>query len=154
MQNSLKNKADSTYNFIERGMWTLIEANLGIISACLPVLKRPMSKIFPRIFGSTKKSSAYYGDGGDNSKGYNLSNISANASHPGFWRGATRSHQVVSVSGPETTTSRKSDERHIITESLKGSDLDSEVDSHGSTGLRGISKRVELVRTSFHEQGR
>ncbi|KAK7413377.1 hypothetical protein QQX98_007754 [Neonectria punicea] len=151
VQNSLKNKADSTYNFIERGMWTLIEANLGIISACLPVLKQPMSRLFPRIFGSTKKSSAY---GGDNSKGYNLSNISAQASHPGFWRGTAKSHQVVSVSGPETTTSRKSDERHIITESLKGSDMDSEVESHGSTGRQGISKRVEVVRTSFHEQMR
>ncbi|KAM5341226.1 hypothetical protein ACJ41O_015335 [Fusarium nematophilum] len=154
VQNSLKNKEDITYNFIERGMWTLIEANLGIISACLPVLKRPLGKLFPRVFGSTKKSSAYFTGAGDNSKGYNLSNISAHASHPGFWRGATRSHQVTSISGPEAIMRRKSDERHIITtESLKESDLDSELDSHGSAG-RGISKRVEVVRTSFHEENR
>ncbi|KAF4467253.1 integral membrane [Fusarium albosuccineum] len=150
VQNSLKNKEDITYNFIERGMWTLIEANLGIISACLPVLHRPMGKLFPRIFGSTKKSSGYF-TGGDHSKGYNLSNMYAHASHPGFWRGTTRSHQVVSVSGPEAVP-RKSDERHIITESMKGSDVDSELDSRGSG--RGISKRVDVIRTSFHEDDR
>ncbi|KAK2684928.1 hypothetical protein QWA68_016188 [Fusarium oxysporum] len=152
VSNSLKNKQDQTYNFIERGMWTLIEANLGIITACLPVLRRPMGKLFPRIFGSTKKSSAYFTSGGNHSKGYNLSNVSNHASHPGFWRGATRSHQVVSVSGPETATERKSDERHIITESVKGSDVESELDSCGSG--RGISKRVEVIRTSFHEENR
>ncbi|UPK92128.1 hypothetical protein LCI18_003063 [Fusarium solani-melongenae] len=149
VQNSLKNKEDITYNFIERGMWTLIEANLGIISACLPVLRRPLGKLFPRVFGSTKKSSNYFSGPGDHSKGYNLSNMSASA-HPSFWRGTTRTHQVVSVSGPETTTGRKSDERRII-ESLKGSDAESDPDSHGS---RGIAKRVDVVRTSFHEADR
>ncbi|KAF7555921.1 hypothetical protein G7Z17_g1790 [Cylindrodendrum hubeiense] len=148
VQNSLKNKEDSTYNFIERGMWTLIEANLGIIAACLPVLKRPMSKLFPQIFGFTKKSSAY--NTHVNSKGYNLSNVSASASHPGLWRGATKNEQLVSVSGPEPGTGRKSDERHIVAESLRDSDPDSDLDSHPVNQGR-ISKRVEVTRTSFHE---
>ncbi|KAH7122027.1 hypothetical protein B0J13DRAFT_599213 [Dactylonectria estremocensis] len=153
VQNSLKNKEDITYNFIERGMWTLIEANLGIISACLPVLKRPMGKIFPRVFGSTKKSSAYNfsADTRGNSKGYNLSNISGNGSHPGLWRGPTRAQRIVSVSGPEVTTERKSDERHIIAESIKGSDVDSEPGGNAANARAGISKRVEVVRTSFYE---
>ncbi|KAH7155981.1 hypothetical protein EDB81DRAFT_944525 [Dactylonectria macrodidyma] len=153
VQNSLKNKEDITYNFIERGMWTLIEANLGIISACLPVLKRPLGKIFPRVFGSTKKSSAYNfsADTRGNSKGYNLSNISANGSHPGLWRGPTRAQRIVSVSGPEVITERKSDERHIIAESIKGSDVDSEPGGNAANTRAGISKRVEVVRTSFYE---
>ena len=37
MKNSLANKSDTTWNFIDRGIWTLIEANSGIIGACLPV---------------------------------------------------------------------------------------------------------------------
>ncbi|KAH6974392.1 hypothetical protein BKA56DRAFT_675831 [Ilyonectria sp. MPI-CAGE-AT-0026] len=152
VQNSLKNKEDITYNFIERGMWTLIEANSGIIAACLPVLKRPMSKLFPRVFGFTKKSSSY--NTHSNSKGYNLSNVSASASHPGFWRGATRNEQLVSITGPESSPERKSDERHIVAESLKGSDLDSDIDSPATTsnrGMKGISKRIEVTRISFHE---
>ncbi|KAF5552573.1 integral membrane protein [Fusarium mexicanum] len=42
VSNSLRNKKDMTWNFIDRGVWTLIEANLGIIAACLPVLRQPM----------------------------------------------------------------------------------------------------------------
>jgi hypothetical protein len=58
VQNSLHNRADQTYNFIERGIWTLIEANLGIVSACLPVLKQPLGILFPRLFGTAKGSSS------------------------------------------------------------------------------------------------
>ncbi|CAM1503312.1 Fc.00g080880.m01.CDS01 [Cosmosporella sp. VM-42] len=153
VQNSLKNKQDSTYNFIERGMWTLAEANLGIISTCLPVLKRPMGKLFPRLFGSTKEDSSYFvNTGHDNSRGYNLSNMSTQGSHPGFWRGATKSHQAVSITGPKMARERTSDEQHIVTQSSKGSNTDGELSSRGSTINHGISKRVELVRTSFHEE--
>ncbi|KPA35833.1 integral membrane protein, partial [Fusarium langsethiae] len=79
VSNSLKNKEDQTYNFIERGIWTLIEANVGIIVACLPVLRQPMGQLFPRLFGSTKKSSVYFEGAGNHSKGYNLSNLSTHA---------------------------------------------------------------------------
>lgn len=73
--NSTKNKSDITCitfgidssltltnqmagSFIPRGVWTLIEANTGIICACLPMLKQPLTIIFPRMFrGSTKDQS-------------------------------------------------------------------------------------------------
>ena len=42
-------------SFIHRGVWTLIEANTGIICACLPMLKVPLTIIFPRIFRATSK---------------------------------------------------------------------------------------------------
>ena len=57
VENSIRNRADITYNFIGRGIWTLTEANLGIVAACLLVLKRPLSRFFPRVFASTKKTS-------------------------------------------------------------------------------------------------
>ena len=48
----------SAGSFIHRGVWTLIEANTGIICACLPMLKHPLTILFPRIFrGSTKEQS-------------------------------------------------------------------------------------------------
>ncbi|KAG9255635.1 uncharacterized protein F5Z01DRAFT_699392 [Emericellopsis atlantica] len=52
VQNSLKNKEDITFNFIQRGMWTLLEMNFGIISTCLPTLKKPLSSIMLKVFGS------------------------------------------------------------------------------------------------------
>ncbi len=42
-------------HFIPRGVWTLIEANTGIICACLPMLKQPLMILFPRIFRGTAK---------------------------------------------------------------------------------------------------
>ncbi|KAI8937956.1 hypothetical protein NX059_005639 [Plenodomus lindquistii] len=42
--NSVRNQQDQTYNFIPRGIFTLIEANLGIICCCLTVLKRPAQR--------------------------------------------------------------------------------------------------------------
>ncbi|KAF9775280.1 hypothetical protein IL306_006648 [Fusarium sp. DS 682] len=124
VSNSLKNKKDQTYNFIDRGIWTLIEANLGIITACLPVLRQPLGKLFPHIFGSTKKSSLYYTGPGSHAKGYNLSNIAARSPHAGVWKSdASRSDQVVSVSGTKIDTNRNSDEQYIINEAAKGSDI-------------------------------
>ncbi|OIW24705.1 integral membrane protein [Coniochaeta ligniaria NRRL 30616] len=156
VQNSLKNKGDLTYNFIQRGIWTIIEANLGTISTCLPVLKQPLGRMFPRLFGSTKKGSSYYVDGSNQGRGYNLSKIPAEGSTPGLWRGPPKGRQTTSVSGPEKANlERKSDEQYIFTtESTKGSerDRDSDLDSPGSYKLGGISKRVDLVRTSFHEE--
>lgn len=54
-------------DFIPRSIWTLIEANMGIICACLPILKGPLVRLFPRVFqGTTSKSNREYRpDGGD-----------------------------------------------------------------------------------------
>ncbi|KAF2125243.1 hypothetical protein P153DRAFT_378743 [Dothidotthia symphoricarpi CBS 119687] len=38
--NSVHNQQDQTWNFIPRGIWTLVEANLGIICASLTVLRQ------------------------------------------------------------------------------------------------------------------
>jgi hypothetical protein len=60
VQNSLERQADITYNFIPRGCWTLVEANLGIICANLPILKKPFNWIFSRAFGTTRTSVGPY----------------------------------------------------------------------------------------------
>ncbi|KAI9753570.1 MAG: hypothetical protein M4579_005087 [Chaenotheca gracillima] len=51
--NSIETKADITYNFMSRSSWTLVEANTGIICACLPVLRQPLRLLFPRVFGGS-----------------------------------------------------------------------------------------------------
>ncbi|KAM0248121.1 hypothetical protein ACHAQJ_009591 [Trichoderma viride] len=145
VQNSLANKADTTWNFIDRGMWTLIEANSGIIGACLPALRQPLARLFPHIFGSTAKNSNYQDDRTPGKGAFTLSNLSGQASHPGMWRGGGHSRQVVSISGPEAVKGRKSDELYIIDDVVKENDSGSE-----TQGAHGISKTVDVVRTSFH----
>lgn len=46
VDDSVRNQRDETWSVIERGLWTLIEANLGIISACLNVLKQVVCRYF------------------------------------------------------------------------------------------------------------
>lgn len=50
---------DQLYGTLISTVWTTVEANTGIICACLPMLKTPLSSIFPRIFlRSTQDNSA------------------------------------------------------------------------------------------------
>ncbi|KAJ6783045.1 hypothetical protein PWT90_01867 [Aphanocladium album] len=146
VQNSLKNKMDITFNFITRGIWTLVEANLGIIIPCLVILKQPLGILFPRLFGPSKKNVAFRKPDGDIEKGYTLSNLSTGQS--GLWRGSNLAQQSVFISGPGTQGSRNSDEQHICFELSRDSesDLDGKIPMNG-----GISKKVEVVRTSVHQ---
>ncbi|OGE50345.1 hypothetical protein PENARI_c017G11866 [Penicillium arizonense] len=50
---------DQSWDFIPRSTWTLVECNMGIICACLPLLRRPLSFIFPWLFrrGTTRGKS-------------------------------------------------------------------------------------------------
>lgn len=42
--------ADPTWGTLNSTIWTTIEADTGIICACLPSLKAPLTKIFPKLF--------------------------------------------------------------------------------------------------------
>jgi hypothetical protein len=50
------NQQDHTWNFIRRGVWTLVEANLGIICACLIVLRKPLARFISSVLGTTSTS--------------------------------------------------------------------------------------------------
>ena len=41
---------DQTYGSLNSTIWTTIEADTGIICACLPMLKKPLSCLFPTAF--------------------------------------------------------------------------------------------------------
>ncbi len=157
VQNSLKNRQDQTYNFIERGIWTLLEANLGIINACLPILKQALGHLFPRLFGTVKSTTSPYPGAGSRPTDHRTADSSHHRSNPRFWGGPHKNELNVSVTASRPR--RESDEHHII----RGSDKDSrdtiELDERGqspaghrhNSGLGRISKTVEVTRTSFHE---
>ncbi|KFY03178.1 hypothetical protein O988_01662 [Pseudogymnoascus sp. VKM F-3808] len=44
---SVANKKDSTWTFIPRSTWTLVEANVGIICACLPMMRGLLATCMP-----------------------------------------------------------------------------------------------------------
>ena len=43
---------DPNYGTYLSDIWTSIEANTGIICACMPMLKQPLTFLFPRLFPS------------------------------------------------------------------------------------------------------
>ncbi|KAL5390290.1 hypothetical protein DPSP01_001862 [Paraphaeosphaeria sporulosa] len=88
--NSVHNHKDQTWEFIRRGVWTLIEANLGIICACLIVLRQPLARLCSKVFGATKTgtSEGYrYGYSG------NLTALgTAGSSHRGLRTSSAKQH--------------------------------------------------------------
>ncbi|EEQ35102.1 hypothetical protein McanMca71_001710 [Microsporum canis] len=47
---------DVTYTFLFNAIWATIELNTAIICACLPIIRQPLSILFPTVFGSSPQS--------------------------------------------------------------------------------------------------
>lgn len=71
---------DVTWGYIPPTVWSVVEANTGTICACLPMLKGPLSSLFPRIFGTEHSSSSSFGKGATN--GYPLASKSKKSNRP------------------------------------------------------------------------
>lgn len=122
VSDSLRNRADLTWNFITRGIWTLIEANAGIIGASLPIFKQPLALMFPRLFKTKSTiSNSRYGNGSHPGRSMKLEDISPHAMPATSWKNQMSTH-VTSVTGPGSKARRTSDEQHIMSKSCKGSD--------------------------------
>ncbi|KAH8716012.1 hypothetical protein HC256_004799 [Beauveria bassiana] len=144
VQHPLKNRMDITFDFITRGIWTLIEANLGTIIPCLVVLRQELVVVSPR---SLRKSRAAQ-PGRDDEKGFALSDLRAGQTG-GLWRGTNLAQQSVFISGPGTQAGRRSDECCIFSNISRDSNSD---DGKLPEITGGISKKVEVTRTSIHLQ--
>ncbi|KAM3526134.1 hypothetical protein NHJ13051_003628 [Beauveria bassiana] len=94
VQHPLKNRMDITFDFITRGIWTLIEANLGTIIPCLVVLRQELVVVSPQ---SLRKSRAAQ-PGRDDEKGFALSDLRAGQTG-GLWRGSNLAQQSVCSPG-------------------------------------------------------
>lgn len=114
---------------------------MGIIGACLPILRQPLRAAFPRIFGTEPATSKprYYDNRFENE--YVLQNFSTDKKSSG-----KRTWNDVSISGPELfkSTPRKSDEMHIV---HYGADFDNHSggslnETTGSQAQRQIRKET------------
>ncbi|KAM3473341.1 hypothetical protein MY8738_008429 [Beauveria namnaoensis] len=66
VQHPLKNRMDITFDFITRGIWTLIEANLGTIIPCLVVLRQELVVVSPQSLRKSRVAQP----GRDDEKGF------------------------------------------------------------------------------------
>ena len=118
-------------------LFQVLESNMGIIGACLPVMRQPLRQYLPWLFGTSKEPGYYYSeDRFDNH--YALRDVSDPAKD-----GGRDAWHKVSITGPDAYKSNKrhSDELHIINETMENADKDSSKDSgsawsHGPTGIR------------------
>ncbi|KAJ4416328.1 hypothetical protein N0V85_002337 [Neurospora sp. IMI 360204] len=53
---------DTTYD-LDSSIWTIIEQNMAIICACLPVCRLPLSYLFPKYFASSRREQRTGPDG-------------------------------------------------------------------------------------------
>lgn len=126
VSDSVKNQSDITSNFIERGMWTLIEINIGIMTACLPVLKEPLVRIFPGALGGSRTASRHAASRENYARTYSLPQLSSRGQFSGDGRNtASKKGRTVVTDASYLEETRWSDEQHIIiSSSTEGSAAD------------------------------
>lgn len=117
VHSSLANQADVTYNFIPRGIWTLIEANLGIISACLPILKKPFNACMSRTIGTAKSLSRSQPFVGSNTPTFQQKSVTHSQAHTGQGKGTGPHNQLWEAS------SRKDSDVELLAYDLKEAEV-------------------------------
>lgn len=127
-------------------IWTVIEANVGIICACLPALSKPLAKMFPGLKGffhghpSTHDGSKYPSAANDyGSNAYGKGNLASSNE-------TSKSEDWVQL-GPKGGNRRKMSmgvARDSDEESLYGRGHGKEESEVGTTEMGGITKTMEF----------
>lgn len=56
---NLGSSANPTYDQVDVSIWSTVEINTGIICTCLPSIRLFLIRLFPRLGGSSHKTSGY-----------------------------------------------------------------------------------------------
>jgi len=98
-----------TVTFALANLFQVLESNMGIIGACLPVMRQPLKQAFPRMFGTSRRTKSSRPDFSDDRfvEQYMLQSVSHRHKCGG-------SASWNDVSGPHGSGARKSDELEII----------------------------------------
>ncbi|KAI1463392.1 uncharacterized protein F4812DRAFT_453552 [Daldinia caldariorum] len=130
---------DPTYD-IASSTWTVIEENLAIICACLPMCKGPLNWLFPSVFmGSSRRTSTSY------KPSHPTNNSSRNYWAPIRGDSEMLSTRVTSVQGRKPTEGSNS--REYMLEETGSLDRKSDVED-----VRGIRKVIQYDIT-VHTSG-
>jgi hypothetical protein len=47
-----------TWDYLETSLWSIIECDVGIICTCMPSIRLGLTRLFPKLMGSTNRSTA------------------------------------------------------------------------------------------------
>lgn len=117
---------DINHGTLPSTIWTIVEANTGIICACLPMLKTPLAKLFPSLFPFSSTTS-----GGSNTR----SRHQAHTGNYAAWEHFDQAHQEL-VAQPDrsvrTPTRNNSNSEDLESNSiLKTTNINVEYTEHG-----------------------
>ena len=111
-----------TDTFALANLFQVLESSMGIIGACLPVMRQPLKQYFPRWFGSSGSTRQYESNDMfvDHYALQHTSERQQRYRKDGAWHN-------VSITGPEHARSRprKSDELGIVGETVELENRDS-----------------------------
>ncbi|KAI8188364.1 Satratoxin biosynthesis SC1 cluster protein 4 [Colletotrichum sp. SAR 10_75] len=145
---------DTTFD-IASTLWTLIEDNLAIICACLPMCRLPLTYIFPTVFASKQGSSngsSGYGSAPRSSKGnFTHAGTSRNDWHPYQGREEKTATHLTSVHANRPRLGDDSSEEYILQSIPKDSGSSSARRSEDVEDARAIRKTTDFHMT--YDQG-
>ncbi|KAF3808056.1 hypothetical protein GCG54_00012635 [Colletotrichum gloeosporioides] len=145
---------DTTFD-IASTLWTLIEDNLAIICACLPMCRLPLTYIFPTVFASKQGSSngsSGYGSAPRSSKGnFTHAGTSRNDWHPYQGREEKTATHLTSVHANRPRLGDDSSEEYILQSIPKDSGPSSARRSEDVEDARAIRKTTDFHMT--YDQG-
>ncbi|KAF9869840.1 integral membrane protein [Colletotrichum karsti] len=148
---------DTTYD-IASTLWTLIEDNLAIICACLPMCRLPLTYVFPTVFASKQGSSngsSGYGSAPRSSKGnFNFvhAGTSRNDWHPYQGREEKASIHLTNVHAGRPRVADDTSEEYILQPTSKSSGNTPRQPSEEIEDGRAIRKTTDF-HMSYAEQG-
>ncbi len=129
---TLTRNADS---FALANLFQVLESGMGIIGACLPLMRQPIKKIWPKLVGSSGRRTPYYDDEvSDQHVMQNVSNSQAESQSKAW-----------SASDPFRSRPRKSDELGIISEGAETKYGDSGNETGGYTLGMSDGIRKDMV---------
>ncbi|KAK2834974.1 hypothetical protein FQN49_006730 [Arthroderma sp. PD_2] len=112
---------DVTYNFVFNAMWAIVEVNSAIICGCMPLIRQPLSILFPRVFGrsphpTSKSHSSFFGYRSSRRQDRNATNpsLSIAASLPWNMHNGDNIVTTLVEPGRDLELSRTESEEHII----------------------------------------
>ncbi|KAL9638225.1 MAG: hypothetical protein Q9164_001702 [Protoblastenia rupestris] len=121
---SAKSK-DPTWGVIPATVWSVVEANTGTICACLPMLRQPLSRLFPRLFSTSKSSGFGRADLDDARHSYPLRSKTRGSKRGPHGTADTVSHYhqwaladgtIMSAKDKDSYSSRESEDRERLTD--------------------------------------